>query len=275
MIRIAIIVCAVILAVQGPAFGQGILDSIFGQGGLGLWGTSDPSQQFNSQQYYGNPQEAQQQMYQQGYPGQQPGAPAGYPPGYAPQGYSNQPQQGYYPSQPGMYSDWQNYQVPPQAPAPGGPPPVSYAAPPGQLAPAPQYQAGPSAPAQGRPGAAPLRPGQYSPGQLPAGDVEALPSGAVRVTTTTPEGTTVQYYPPTGEPMEGQPGVRPPVRPARPSGATKPRRLKANEQTAGTTAPTGDSSVAMPRPVEIPQGQDPRSGWSPAMNRMPTAGPAR
>jgi hypothetical protein len=279
--RILIIVCALILAAQGPAFGQGILDSIFGAGGLGLWGSGDPSQQFNYQQYYGDPQQGMQQMQQQALYGQQPGAagyPQGYPQqGYAPQGYGYQGTPGYYyPGQQGVYSDWQNYQAPPQGAAPAGPPPVRYTAPPGQVAPAPQMQGAMPAPAPGATGGAPLRPGQYSPSYPPQGDVESLPSGAVRVTTTTPDGTTIQYYPPTGEPMEGQPGVRQPARRAQPSTATKPRRMKPREQTAGPTDTSGgDSSVAMPRPVEIPQGQDPRSGWGPAVNRMPSTGPAR
>ncbi|MBI4964239.1 MAG: hypothetical protein HY913_13250 [Desulfomonile tiedjei] len=287
MIRKAIFLCAMILALQGPAFGQGVLDSLFGPGGLGLWGGGGDPQQFNTQQFYGNPQEAQQQMYPQGYPGQQPGAPQGYPQappqGYPPQGYGQQsyPPQGYgqqgtpgyyYPGQQGTYSDWQNYQTPPEGPAPAGPPPVRYSAPPVQTAPAPQVQA---APPQGPPGGAPLRPGQYSPYQPPTGDVEALPSGAVRVTTTTPDGTTIQYYPPSGEPVQGQPGVRPQTRQTQQSSATKARRVKPREQTASPAAPGGDPSVAMPRPVEIPQGQDPRTGWGPAVNRMPGAGPAR
>jgi len=276
MIRIAIILCALILVLQGPAFGQGILDSVLGPGGLGLWGAGDSSQQFNTQQYYGSPQEGQQQMYPQGYPGQQPTAPQGYSQGYPQQGYGQASPQPYNPSQQGVYSDWQNYQSPPESPAPTGPPPARYVAPPVQTAPAPQVQGPPMAPPQVPPGGAPLRPGQYSPGQPPVGDVEQLPSGAVRVTTTTPEGTTVQYYPPAGEPIQGQPGIRPQTRQPGAQGATKPRRIRAKEQTAAPAAPTtGSNAVAMPKPVEIPQGQDPRTGWGPAVNRMPGAGPSR
>jgi hypothetical protein len=277
MVRIVIIVCALILAAQGTAFSQGILDSIFGAGGLGLWGSGDPSQ-FNPQQHYGTPQDAQMQQQALYGPG---GYPQGYAPqgyaqqGYAPQGYGSQGTPGYYyPGQQGTYSDWQNYQVPPQTAAPAGPTPVRYTAPPGQAA-APQVQGALPAPAPVARGGAPLRPGQYAPNQPPQEGVEALPSGAVRITTTTPDGTTVQYYPPAGEPMEGQPAVRQPTRRVQPAGTTKPRRIRAREKTSSGAASGNASSVAMPRPVEIPQGQDPRSGWGPAVNRMPGPGPSR
>jgi hypothetical protein len=270
MFRLFAITIALIVALQGAALAQGgMLDSILGPGGLGLWGSGDPNQ-FNAQQYYGPPpQEPTQQPYQQpAMPGQQPGSPYGYQQSYPPQGYGNPQYPGSpYGSQPGVYSDWHNY--PAQDQAPSGPPPVRYSPPPGQAAPAPQVQAGPPGYPAAPPGA-PLRPGQYSPNQGmtqgPAG-VDDLPAGAVRVTTTTPEGTTVQFYPPDGQPVTGQPRVQPQTRQQRAPGA-KPRQPQTQTQRReqqGAAAPStgSDVSVVMPKPVEIPSGQDPRAGWTP------------
>jgi hypothetical protein len=280
MFRMLATIITLIVALQGAALAQGgMLDSILGPGGLGLWGSSDPNQ-FNAQQYYGSPpQEPTQQAYQQpampgqqpAMPGQQPGSPYGYQQGYPPQGYGSPQYPGSpYGSQPGVYSDWHNY--PPQDQAPSGPPPVRYSAPPGQAGPAPQVQAGPPAPPAAPPGA-PLRPGQYSPGQAPPpnlgqypGGVDDLPAGAVRVTTTTPEGTTVQFYPPDGQPVTGQPRVQPQTRRPKAPGAAKPRQTQAQpREQQGVAAPSAgsDMSVVMPKPVEIPAGQDPRAGWTP------------
>lgn len=264
MLRTSAIILTLILALQGTALAQGgIMDSIFGAGGLGLWGGGDTSQ-FNVQQYVGPPpQDPGQQAYQQpAMPGQQPGVPYGYPQGYPPQGYTypQQPAAPYYGPQQGVYSDW--YNQAPQDQAPSGPPPVRYSSPPGQAGPAPQAQAGPPAPRQVAPPGAPLRPGQYSPGQGP-GVVDDLPAGAVRVTTTTPEGTTVQFYPPEGQPVTGQPRVQPQPRRLKAPGTAKPRQGQPREQSASTAPSGSDMSVVMPKPVEIPAGQDPRSGWAP------------
>lgn len=273
MVRIAIAVIMLIFALQGPASAQGgLLDSIFGPSGLGLW-SSDSSSQFNPQTYsgYQNPGMPGQQP-SQGYPQPAAGYPQGYaPPGYAPQG------QGYYPPQQGLYSDWQNYPygVPGASPQTQYSPP-QYSAPQQYQQPQQQYQ-GPPAGVQTGPGprgaaATPtLRPGQYSPGQLPTSS-DDLPPGAVSVTTTTPEGTRVEYYPPAGEPTEGVQGaVRQRPRQLRQSstGGSAPaaRRTQPKEQATVGGTTSGSAPIAMPRPVEIPRGQDPRTGWGPAVNR--------
>lgn len=276
MVRIAIAALVLVLVIPGLAPAQGLLDSIFGSGGLGLWGSgSDSGSQFNPQSYGGYQYPGSQG--QQPYPGGAQAAP-GYPQGYAPPGYGPQapgyyPQgQGYYPQQQGMYSDWQNYPYG----AAGTAPQTQYSAPPQQYQ-APQQYTGPPAgaqppaPAQRGTAVAPtLRPGQYSPGQLPTTS-DDLPPGAVSITTTTPEGTRVEYYPPAGEPTEGARGaVRPRPRQQRqPSagGATAARRTQPKEQSAVGGAASGSAPIAMPSPVEIPRGQDPRSGWGPAVNR--------
>jgi len=264
MIRISAIVLTLVVALSGSALAQGgFMDAVFGPGGLGLWGGGDPSQ-FNVQQHYGPPP---QDYGQQGY--QQQGAPYGYQQGYPPQGYSYpQGQAMPYGNQPGVYADWYNYPQG-QTQAPSGPPPVRYTAPPGQAAPTPQVQAAPppqaQAPAAGQaaPYNAPLRPGQYSPSQIPPGSVDELPAGAVRVTTTTPEGTTVQFYPPEGQPMSVQPGSQQQPRRIRSQPAAKRRPSQPREQSAATAPSSTDTSVVMPKPVEMPSGQDPRAGWSP------------
>lgn len=261
MIRVRILIAVVlIVAFQGVAFGQGILDSVLGPGGLGIWGGS--SNQFDSQPSYGAPQ-----MPQQGY--QQPGAAMpGQPQGYQP----------YY-NQQGVYSDWHNQQPAMQVP-PGQQPVVQeqYEAPPQpqyqqqpyqQQYAAPQQYGPPQQPARRQ---APLRPGQYAPDRNPAamgaGTAEDLPSGAVRITTTTPDGTTVQYYAPTGEVDEGD-QVRP--RPRRQ--APRPARERQSQQQTDQSGAVqqGNAPIAMPRPVQIPQGQDPRYGWGTAVDRAPSA----
>jgi hypothetical protein len=261
MIRKGMIILALVVLSQGTAMAQGMLDSVLGPGGLGLWGSGgDQTPQFDVQSQYGAPPPTPQQQYQQ--PGMP--APGGYPPGY---GYGQQP---------GVYSDWHQYQGQPGAPE--GPPPVRYSAPPGQYAPQPgQYppptggQVAAPLPAQG---GAPLRPGQYSsrqggpPQGPPTGDVEELPSGAVRVTTTTPDGTTIQYYPPAGEAPPQQ--ARPQPRRARQGQAPRSGQPARTEQPTGGAPSIGDSGVAMPKPVQIPEGQDPRSGWGAAVNRGPS-----
>jgi hypothetical protein len=101
----------------------------------------------------------------------------------------------------------------------------------------------------------------------------------VRMTTTTPEGTRVEYYPPTDEPGLPQGAAQPPVRRLKPKpAATKAqsaKQVRPREQTVGGTETTGGSPIAMPKPVEIPQGQDPRYGWGAAVNRGPVAPAAR
>ncbi|MBI5249908.1 MAG: hypothetical protein HY912_10475, partial [Desulfomonile tiedjei] len=87
MIRIGMIALVMIVAFQGLASGQGLLDSVLGPGGLGIWG-GDSGQQFNPQSTYGSPPGQQQPYYPP--PGQQQ---------YPPQSYG---------AQQGVYPDWQN-----------------------------------------------------------------------------------------------------------------------------------------------------------------------
>jgi hypothetical protein len=326
MIRKGLIVGALILCLQGPALAQGVLDSVFGSGGLGLWGESNPAQQWNQPQFYGGsriPEASGQESAGQ--------APQQYAqPGYAPpqQGYAPPPG-GYDPyAQPGIYSDWHTQQPAaigppgqeanppdqqqygaPQQPAQQYPPQQQYASPQQQYAPPQQQYASPqqqyappqqpvdrqyvaprqpaaaqtkrqparqrqAAPApvpvatQGYAPPPPLRPGQYAPDQQIT-DAENLPAGAVQVTTTTREGTQVQYYPPPGMPPEQGAGVTQSARQPRPrAAASRPPRQQTREQTLPAGADSeGVASIAMPKPVEIPQGQDPRSGWNAGANR--------
>jgi hypothetical protein len=127
-----------------------------------------------------------------------------------------------------------------------------------------------------------LRPGQYSPHQgPPTGGAEDLPPGAVRVTTTTPTGTTVQYYPPAPDPNDPQ--MAAPQRP-RPRRASATRRVRPraqpqtrNQETTRTrSAPerpsvqyNTSSSIAVPEPVQIPQDRDPRTGWEATFDKLP------
>ncbi len=253
MSRIALIAMILILT---PSVGsaQGILDSVMGPGGLGIWGGGN-SNQFSYQQFQG-----QEQAQQPGYP-QNPSPYAQPDPGYGPpQGYGAPPANPNY-SQQGVYSDWQNYQGPVDNPQ--GPPPVRYTAPPPQPS---TYQSPGGAPQVGQ--GQLLRPGQYSPHTQPQAFDENLPAGAVRITTQTPDGTTVQYYPPEGEEIAPMP------KPRRGQGPNKPARVKKPAQDQGP-APTANQntsgSIAMPRPMEIPQGHDPRSGWNSFSSGAPAA----
>ena len=124
MPKIALITTLTIL-IPAACFGQGILDSVLDREDS-VFGMEAASNQFNYQQFQGQqPNQAVQQGYQQGSnPYAQPNQ--GYAP--PPPGYPNYSQQG-------VYSDWQNYQQPNNAPQ--GPPPVSYTAPPPQQGPPP------------------------------------------------------------------------------------------------------------------------------------------
>ena len=260
MARRLTLALAIVTLVCGPCMGQGFMDSVLGAGGLGLWGNANTGQ-FGYQQFQNGSMYpgGQPSMEQPGY--QQP--PPGYaqPGGAPPQGYGYQPAPPYA-TQQGVYSDWHVNQ--PQAQQ--GPPPVQYQAPVQQPSYGPQQ--GYAHPATQ------LRPGQYSPSYPQPGSFdENLPAGAVRITTTTPDGTTIQYYPPSGDQDEEQ--VRqPPQRRQKPrtqarQTAQKPQQQAVEQpQTSGQNQATG--SIAMPRPVEIPKEQDPRAGWGAAMNRIPT-----
>ncbi|MBI5249979.1 MAG: hypothetical protein HY912_10840 [Desulfomonile tiedjei] len=125
----------------------------------------------------------------------------------------------------------------------------------------------------------PLRPGQYSPSQPSPGPGQAtaddLPAGAVRIMTTTPDGTTVQYYPPAGEPDSE--GVARPQRQRRPTAAKPVRQRQVQQPTEETSAAQtqqGTSPIAMPKPMEMPK-QDPRYGWGAAVDKAPSAPPTR
>jgi len=279
MVRTGIVILLLVAALQGAALGQGIFESILGPSGLGLTGSGQPGAQFDNPQYYQSTPDVTTEYYgQPGAPGQYPaqgyGQP-GYPPQASPYGqqgyeYPQGQQQGYYPE---GYGQQQGQQQPPVQYS--VPPP----APPQQ---APRAQQAPQRRSQSAPASPPLRPGQYVPGQpppgYPGGVAEDLPAGAVRVTTTTPEGTTVQYYPPTGElEQEQEPGAvrRQPRRiQAKPSTTTGAARTKAPAAQAAPQAP-GGSSIAMPKPVQVPQAQDPRYGWDPSANRAPASSPQR
>ncbi len=80
------------------------------------------------------------------------------------------------------------------------------------------------------------------------------------MTTTTPEGTQVQYFPPPGTSLEQAPAVQPPPRRRRPRAAARSKAAK--PQVREHAASAGETEIApsipMPRPVEIPRGQDPR-----------------
>ncbi len=250
MSKLGIVALLAILFISGTAFGQSLLDSVFGPSGLGVWGAPPAGQQFDDPRYYG------------GYMSTDPNQPMGQqtPSGY-PQGYAQQyPQDAYGYGQP-QYAPQQPYY--PQAP--GGP---------AAAVPSPQYGAAPTQPApQAPPVARPPSPRSGAQGQAQrtsrqrpvTGPQETggkfgdpLPPGAVRITTTTPEGTIVQYYPPAGTEGSEQAYQRP-----RPRAASS-RAPRSDQQ--GTQRPpseTSGSSIAMPKPVPIPQGQDPRAGWTP------------
>jgi hypothetical protein len=290
MLRTGLVVIALVLALQCQASAQGFLDSIFGPSGLGLWGDSFTSQ-FNSPEPQAAGNQMPGQMYQ-GYP-QAPGYQQQYYPsqqGYAPQQYAPQqyaPQgQGYYPQPGGQVGATppQQYSQPQQYASPQQYGEQQYA--PQQQAPVqqftPQQQAAPTDVQRNRtqraPAASGLRPGQYSPtpqpaapGQLPI-SADDLPPGAVSISTTTPEGTRVEYYPPAGEQGPPAAGVRQRPRQQKqgtPS-AAQPRRIQPREQmTSDSGTENSSAPIAMPKPVEIPGGQDPRSGWGAAVNQGP------
>ncbi|MCL5125820.1 MAG: hypothetical protein M1511_15240 [Deltaproteobacteria bacterium] len=247
MAKIALIIILVLLA-PAASFAQGILESVLGPGGLGVW-NGGASNQFNYQQFQGQEQPNQQAPNQYAQPNQAYGPPQGYSP---PPAYPNYSQQG-------VYSDWQNYQQP--ANTPQGPPPVSYVPPPTQQA-APPMQAQP-----GQTGPAP-----YSAAGQPPQFGDDLPAGAVRITTQTPEGTSVQYYPPQGEDegIQAPPGRQTRQRRAAPKQARTKKQSQAQRVTGAPTESPG-TSIAMPHPVEIPQGQDPRTGWNSFNKAVPVA----
>ena len=193
MLRTFAIILVFCIAFEGFAHGQSFFDGIFGPGGLGIWGGSQYPQSVQSYMtnpdFYGGTWNASgQRSMPQGAGYGQPQAPGYGSPAGVPQGYSNYQSYNY---QPGIYSDWQRYQQPAVQ---SQQPPVRYTAPPVRTSPRPQgIGSAPRAPGR-------LRPGQYSPRQRPPADEDDVPPGGMKITTVTPEGTTVRYYPPVGEP---------------------------------------------------------------------------
>lgn len=264
----AFLTVLIVISACGVCSAQGFLDSVFGTGGLGLWNSGDqfqPQVGAPQQQSYpgmpGNPQNPQQPYAQN--------APVQQSQGVYSDWYSQPPaqmdgqdyQQGQYPAQ------QQQYYPPQQQPAyPQAQPQVQ--AQPGPVQP-------PSAGAPRRPVRATTRPQPNPQAQQPtqpyyAGPqplaAEDLPAGSVRMTTTTPEGTRVEFYPPTGEyvvPPQPQPAQ---VKPKRVRQG-QARQLQAEQQTVAQP----ESNIPMPKPVQIPQAQDPRMGFNPAMGRAPQA----
>jgi hypothetical protein len=319
-------IAALILCLQGPAVAQGLLDSVFGSGGLGIWNSSGgqapgiPGQEGTAQppQGYGQPGTAPPQGYAP--PQQSYGSPQGYNPYSQPGVYSDwhtqqpapigpeaqqqyPPEQQYPPAQQQQYPPAQQQYPPqqqyaaPQQPvqqqyppaqqqytAPQLPPEQPYVAPqqrPARQAqpkrqPARQRRVAPAAPApapvvgQVMPTPPGYRPGQYAPAPATM-DAESLPAGAVQVTTTTPEGTVVQFYPPAGvAPEQGAPAIQPQRQPRpRPAAARGPRQQPREQVVTSGSDADSPTSIAMPKPVEIPQGHDPRSGWNAGVNRTP------
>jgi hypothetical protein len=213
-------------------------------------------EQYQPQEQYAPPQ----QQYQQP------------PPQYAaPQQQYQQPPQYAAPQQ--QYEQQQQFAPPPRQPArqqpraqrrPARQPQATAPVPP-PVSVQPQY-ATPQAQVQQGPA---LRQGQYAPDQQQM-TADNLPAGAVQMTTTTPEGTQVQYFPPPGMAYEQPPTTQPAPRRQKPRAAAA-RHKAAKPQAREQAAPQGETEVApsipMPRPVEIPQGQDPRAGWGATINR--------
>ena len=309
MFRVAGICFVLVIVCASAGFSQGLFESVLGPNGFGIYsGPNIQSQmmgQFSNPQFLGirNPQErgglansALPGQSQPPWPGAQQtyGQQPAYGQGIGQQQYAQQGQGTAYTPGGGLYPDW--YQnVTPQAPAQPQyvqpQPQPQYT----QPAPAPrqpvQARAAPRRPAQTQPQAPiaqpPLRPGQYTrnqPPPAPRNSVEDLPAGAVRVTVDTPEGKSVQMYPPPGTPMPMAATVQP-RGPQAPQG--KPRRLRAKSRTTAKR-PTPSTSkavplsnqvstskapekqhIAMPTPISVPQGKDPRIGWGHAVKRLP------
>lgn len=299
MLRTGLITIAIIAVLQGICFAQGgFLDSIMGPGGLGLWGGGGgASQQYNNPKMWRDAQGSTQQPYQQpAASGQQqitypPAGAQAYPRSYPEKGYGY-PQQEYSCQQQGVHGDPQNcppasiggnpqqysatqvssapeqHQAPQQYPAPQQPQaPQQYTAPPAQATPGRPAQAAPRQPS--------LRPGQHAPGHAPV-TADDLPSGAVRMTTTTPEGAWVQYFPPTDEPGAPQDTIQRPARQlkSKPAAAKAQsvKRAQPHGQTTSGTESSDSSAIEMPK---IPQSLDPRNGWDTVVNRGPVAPAAR
>lgn len=254
MAKIVVIIFCLVFMAQGQASCQSFLDSVFGAGGLGIWGAPQQAPSFDNPRYYGGGVDPNQQFG----PQQQMAPPQGYAQQYPPpQAYGYGQTQPMDPGQ-GYYPDLQN-QPPPGAPMP---PYVQ-----GQIQPPPQQvpQVQAPQPRQAQPRAQrSTRPRAGAQAQTDQNQVgrfgDPLPVGAARVTTTTPEGTTVHYYPPSGVQEADQ--YSGPSQQPRPRAASS-RAVRPQQEVAPQQEQAPRSSIAMPKPVTIPQGQDPRSGWSP------------
>ena len=299
MLRTGLLTIAMIVALQGFCFGQGFLDSLLGPSGLGLWGGGDAaSQQYNNPQMWGGAQGPQQQPYQQpGAPGQQQidlsacRCP-GLPPGLSCRIWLSTAR--VWPAATGSLSETGktirrhllaaiSSSIAASTGAfrsPAIPDPSSSSTQAPQRYTAPPVQAAPASPTQAAPRQPSLRPGQYVPGHAPVATADDLPPGAVRMTTTTPEGAWVQYYPPTDEPGAA-PGCQPSARLGSlspnppPAKAQSAKHAQPHEQTTSGTESRMAPPIEMPKPVEIPQSLDPRYGWDTAVNRGPVAPAAR
>jgi hypothetical protein len=248
MIRILMVWLSITLALAGPALAQGVVESLIGSGMSGFGGTgSKLLNSFTSPRFYGGSYDPSRAQYRR--------------PGAAPQQAQGGGRSGNYritpPSTPGIYPDWQGGRPTTSAP------PVTYSAPRPDRQTAPQRRRTRAPAAQRNAQRAPVGAVRYSPAQRPL-DVDQLPSGAVQVTTTTPQGTVVQYYAPPGEtpppPTPRYRDRRPRPRPASATAKPKPRTRGGSKATVQDTRGR-QTGIAMPRPVEIPSGADPRSGW--------------
>jgi hypothetical protein len=321
MFRVAGMCLVLVIVLANVGFCQSLFNSVLGPNGLGIYGGSNIQSQmmnqFNHPQFLGvrNPQD-RGGLANSALPGQtQPPWPVqgqNYSQTYN-QGMNQMGQQQYaqrgtqqgisFTPGGGVYADW--YQnVTPQAPAqpqytqpaPAPRQPMQAPVQPQYTQPAPaprrqvQTQALPRQRVQPQmqtaaPGQPPLRPGQYARRQPAPTSVDDLPPGAVRVTTITPEGTSVQTYPPAGTPMPMSATMQP--------GASQvqqgPRRLRAKQkrrtrvkrptpshsQSAPLSKQVASSTtaekqhIAMPTPVAVPQNKDPRIGWGRAVKRAP------
>ncbi len=308
MVRQGLFACLIITICSGVAFGQGLFESIMGPSGLGVWSPGNtqgapqltnpmfyaPSlnptnPQMNSygygsgqagagyapqpqpqaapgQQQYGTQYQAAPQQPGQGYAPPQQGAPAQAQQGaYAPPGPPAQTPaqaQGYSLSDPsgGVYPDWYNYQ--PVSPHQQGYQPGAYS----------QAQGGAPAPS----------------GQRPTGQAENLPPGAMQVTTSGPDGTTIEYYPPAhgaaqaprgqqqvrwqnqqAAPVQQQPSgqqYRQPRQQQRAQQGAQDNKRKREQTKADKRSKRSAGGVATPKPVRIPEGSDPRYGWGAGRN---------
>jgi hypothetical protein len=272
-----------IISAFSPALGQGFLDSTLGSGGLGLWGNTTQQSvlnTFNSPQFYGAPMARPGNWTAPGYQDQGGQAQNSYQ-ATTPPPATNYYHPNVYSSGRGLYPDW--YDV-----GPSGYPNnqtntqgavnqeyQTHGAVPNQ---APQQAQGPTPPQSPNAGARPAaaQPTQNT-NQRPdlTNNPEKLPPGAVKIITSTPEGTTVQYYTPPGgaPPSSGATTAPPNTAPQRPSAGN----FRPSGQGAQTEAPKASNArrVARPSPTNIPSNHDPRRAWGAAVKESQGQNPFR